>query len=66
MPDKNTEASSLEDQNQNSNNNNQENRVPDWMQEAGWEKSSGTVDESKPVFNDLEDEDEIVPAEIPS
>ncbi len=66
MPDKNTGASSPEDQNQNSNNNNQENSVPDWMQEAGWEKSSGTVDESKPVFDDLEDEDEIVPAEIPS
>jgi hypothetical protein len=40
--------------------------IPDWMKEAGWETSSGTFDESKPVFDDLEDEDEIVPADIPA
>jgi competence ComEA-like helix-hairpin-helix protein len=66
MPDENTGASLPEDQNQNSNSNDQENSVPDWMQEAGWEKSSGTVDESIPVFDDLEGEDEIVPADIPA
>jgi pilus assembly protein FimV len=41
-------------------------QIPDWMQDAGWEKDSGTFDESKPVFDDLEDEDDIVPAEIPA
>jgi competence protein ComEA len=50
--------------------NNQENpqgeQIPDWMREAGWEEDSGTFDESKPVFDGLEDEDDIVPAEIPS
>lgn len=66
MPDENTGPSLPEDQNQNSNSNDQENSVPDWMQEAGWEKSSGTVDESIPVFDDLEGEDEIVPADIPA
>jgi len=66
VPDENTGASLPEDQNQNSNSNDQENSVPDWMQEAGWEKSSGTVDESIPVFDDLEGEDEIVPADIPA
>ena len=55
-----------EDQSPNPNSNDQNDIVPEWMQEAGWEKSSGTVDESKPVFDGLDDEDEIVPAEIPS
>jgi competence ComEA-like helix-hairpin-helix protein len=66
MPDENTGAPLSEDQNPKSNDSDQENSVPDWMQEAGWEKSSGTVDESIPVFDDLEDEEEIVPADIPA
>jgi len=66
MPDKNTGSSIPEDQNSNPNSDDQGNSIPDWMQEAGWENSSGTVDESKPVFDDLDDEDEIVPAEIPT
>ncbi len=46
---------------------NQDENIPDWMKEAGWETSSGTFDESKPVFDDLDDdEEEIVPADIPS
>lgn len=45
----------------------QNDNIPDWMKEAGWETSSGTFDESKPVFDDLDDaEDEIVPADIPA
>ena len=41
--------------------------IPDWMKDAGWEPSSGTFDESKPIFDDLDDEEElIVPADIPS
>ena len=62
----NTEAPFPEDQNQNPNVGDQEDKVPDWIKEAGWKKSSGTVDESKPVFDDLDDEDDIVPAEIPA
>jgi len=62
----NTEAPFPEDQNQTPNGGDQEDMVPDWMKEAGWENSSGTFDESKPVFDDLNDEDEIVPAEIPA
>jgi competence ComEA-like helix-hairpin-helix protein len=41
-------------------------QIPDWMKEAGWEKDTGAFDESKPVFDDLGDEDDIVPAEIPA
>jgi len=44
----------------------QGNNIPDWMKEVGWDKDSGSFDESKPVFDELGDEDEIVPAEIPS
>ncbi len=44
----------------------QDDNIPEWMKEAGWETSSGTFDESKPVFDDLDDEDEIVPADIPA
>ena len=66
MPDENIGTSIPEDQNPNSNSNDQESSVPDWIQDAGWEKSSGTVDESIPVFDDLEGEDEIVPADIPA
>jgi competence ComEA-like helix-hairpin-helix protein len=62
----NTEAPFPEDQNQTPNGGDREDMVPDWMKEAGWEKSSGAVDESKPVFDDLDEEDEIVPAEIPA
>ncbi len=66
MSDENTGAPIPEEQSPNPSSEDQNDIVPDWMQEAGWEKSSGTVDESKPVFDNLDDEDEIVPAEIPS
>jgi len=66
MADENTGSSLPEDQNSNPNSDDQGNSIPDWMQEAGWENSSGTVDESKPVFDDLDEEDLIVPAEIPA
>lgn len=56
-----------ENQNPEPNNDDQNDNIPDWMKEAGWENSSGTFDESKPVFDDLDDdEDEIVPADIPA
>lgn len=55
-----------EDQNSPSGNNNQNSNIPDWMREAGWEDDTGSFDESTPVFDDLEGEDDIVPAEIPS
>jgi competence ComEA-like helix-hairpin-helix protein len=55
-----------DDQNEESGQENQENYIPDWMREAGWDESSGTFDESKPVFDDLDDEDAILPAEIPA
>lgn len=56
-----------ENQNPEPGNGDQNNDIPDWMKEAGWENSSGTFDESKPVFDDLDgDEDEIVPADIPA
>ncbi|MCJ7734770.1 MAG: hypothetical protein MUP11_09495, partial [Anaerolineales bacterium] len=45
---------------------NQDNNIPDWMKEAGWDNSSGTVDESKPIFDDLDDDEELVPADIPA
>jgi hypothetical protein len=55
-----------EDQNSPSGNNNQDSNIPEWMREAGWEDDTGSFDESKPVFDDLEGEDDIVPAEIPA
>ena len=56
-----------ENQNPEPGNGDQNDKIPDWMKEAGWETSSGTFDESKPVFDDLDDdEDEIVPADIPA
>ncbi len=55
-----------EDQNSPSGNNNQGNNIPEWMREAGWKDDTGSFDESKPVFDDMEGEDEIVPAEIPA
>ncbi len=55
-----------EDQNSPSGNNNQNSNIPDWMREAGWEDDTGSFDESTPVFDDLEGEDDIVPAEIPA
>jgi len=51
---------------QNPNPGDQEDNIPDWMKEAGWGKDSGAFDESKPVFDSMDDEDEIVPAEIPA
>ena len=66
MHDEMNEASLPEDQNQNPENNEQGNQIPGWMKEAGWETDTGAFDESKPVFDNLEDEDEIVPAEIPA
>jgi hypothetical protein len=47
-------------------NSNSDRDIPDWMRDAGWEDDSGTFDESKPVFDDLEGEENIVPAEIPA
>ena len=54
-----------EDQNSPSGSN-QDNNIPDWMRDAGWENDTGSFDESKPVFDDLEGEYDIVPAEIPA
>ncbi len=45
---------------------NQDENIPNWMKEAGWGKDSGTFDESKPIFDTGDDEDEIVPADIPA
>ncbi len=56
-----------ENQNPEPRDDDQNDKIPDWMKEAGWETSSGSFDESKPVFDDLDDnEDEIVPADIPA
>jgi pilus assembly protein FimV len=56
-----------DDQNPEPGNGDSSENIPDWMKEAGWETSSGTFDESKPVFDDLDDDDdEIVPADIPA
>lgn len=55
-----------EDQNSSSGENKQNSNIPDWMREAGWEDDTGSFDESKPVFDNKEDEDDIVPAEIPA
>jgi len=44
----------------------QSSNIPDWMREAGWGNDTGAFDESKPVFDDLEGEEEIVPADIPA
>ena len=64
MPDDKNGISVPENQNPDHGN---EDQIPDWMKDAGWEESSGTFDESKPIFDDLEDdEDEIVPADIPA
>ena len=58
LPENQIPGSGKDDQNDN---------IPDWMKDAGWETSSGAFDESKPVFDDLDDdEDEIVPADIPA
>ncbi len=52
---------------QNPNHGNQKDNIPDWMKEAGWGKDSGIFDESKPVFDNIDDdEDDIVPADIPA
>jgi len=45
---------------------NQDENIPNWMKEAGWGKDSGTFDESKPIFETGDDEDDIVPADIPA
>ncbi len=56
-----------ENQNPDPGSSDQNENIPDWMKDAGWETSSGTFDESKPIFDDLDDdEDEIVPADIPA
>ena len=60
-----TNGSSLPE-NQNPNPGNQDENIPEWMKEAGWGKDSGAFDESKPVFDTLDDDEEILPAEIPS
>ena len=64
MPEDNKGTPLSEDQNPNQGNH--DDNIPDWMKEAGWGKDSGTFDESKPVFDNIEDEDEIVPADIPA
>ena len=64
MPEDNKGTPLSEDQNSNPGNN--EDNIPDWMKEAGWGKDSGSFDESKPVFDNIDDEDEIVPADIPA
>ena len=64
MPEDNNGTSLPEDQNPSPGN--QEDNIPDWMKEAGWGKDSGVFDESKPVFDTHDDEEEILPAEIPA
>ena len=65
MPDDNKGTPLSEDQNPNPGN--EDDNIPDWMKEAGWEKDSGTFDESKPIFDNIDDEDDtIVPADIPA
>ena len=64
MPEDNKGTPLSEDQNPNPGN--QEDNIPNWMKEAGWGKDSGTFDESKPVFDNMDDEDVIVPADIPA
>ena len=64
MPEDNQGTPLSEDQNPNPEN--QEGNIPDWMKDAGWGKDSGTFDESKPVFDNVDDEDDIVPADIPA
>jgi tetratricopeptide (TPR) repeat protein len=64
MPEDKNGTSLPEDQNPNPGN--QGDNIPDWMKEAGWGKDSGAFDESKPVFDTLDDDEEILPAEIPA
>ncbi len=42
-----------------------ENAFPDWMKEAGWMPSNGAPDQPKFSLAEAEEEDEIVPADIP-
>ncbi len=74
MPEENPEQSFPSNQDQGGPNDNppSEESIPDWLKDAGWELSDGTVDESQPVFNDEDeqdelalDDDQLVPAEIP-
>ena len=64
MPEDNQGTPLSEDQNPDPGN--QEENIPDWMKDAGWGKDSGTFDESKPVFDNTDDENDIVPADIPA
>ena len=64
MPEDNKGTPLSEDQNPDPEN--QEDNIPNWMKEAGWGKDSGAFDESKPVFDNIDDEDDIVPADIPA
>jgi len=67
MPEDTNGTSLPEDQNPNPGD--QGDNIPDWMKEAGWGKDSGAFDESKPVFDTPDDDDddgEILPAEIPA
>lgn len=64
--------------NQMTNNPEQDDQVPEWMKEAGWDSSDGEVEEGPISFSDEEldslepatppssDEGELAPAEIPS
>ena len=74
MPEENPEQSFPSNQDQGGPNDNPppEESIPDWLKDAGWELSDGTVDESQPVFDDEDeqdelslDDDQLVPAEIP-
>lgn len=69
MPEDNKGTPLPEDQN--SSPENQDENIPDWMKDAGWGKDSGAFDESKPVFDDIDEgtgdsDEEIVPADIPA
>jgi len=45
----------VEEKNENSLTNDQGDDIPDWMREAGWVDDTGLFDESKPVFDNLDD-----------
>jgi competence ComEA-like helix-hairpin-helix protein len=72
MPEENQFNSNSDENEERNQPSNQDENIPDWMKDAGWEPSDGTVDESKPAFDDLEDledldeEGELAPAEIPA
>ncbi len=72
MPEENQINPNSDDHEKRNQPSNQDENIPDWMKDAGWEPSDGTVDESKPAFDDLEDLDDLddqgklAPADIPA